>query len=101
MDLRRPAPAEPAARPRRRQEGLLLDEATAAAIEFWCLPNVQGAYSQLLGVADAGVSEMMLMCSPQSNHGPARWHRDFSAEHGAPMGGYAEDIIEGGARYIQ
>ena len=81
--------------------GLELDEATAAAIEFWCHPNVQGTSSELLGVADAGVTEMMLMCSPQSNHGPARWHRDFSAEHGAPMQGYADDILEGGARYVQ
>ena len=55
--------------------GLLLDEDTAAAIEFWCHPNVQGASSQLLGVEDAGVTEMMLMCSPQKDHGPNTWHR--------------------------
>ena len=54
---------------------LLLDEDTAAAIEFWCHPNVQGASSKLLGVEDAGVTEMMLMCSPQKDHGPNTWHR--------------------------
>ena len=101
--------------------GLLLDEDTAAAIEFWCHPNVQGASSQLLGVEDAGVTEMMLMCSPQKDHGPNTCHRvrraaffpqtppasddsaaqDFSAAHGSPMEGYAEDILGGGARYIQ
>lgn len=52
-------------------------------------------------MADAGVTEMMLMCSPQRDHGPARWHRDFSAEHAAPIQGYAEDIARGGARYVQ
>ena len=27
--------------------------------------------------------------------------QDFSAAHGSPMEGYAEDILGGGARYIQ
>ena len=67
---------------------LELTEANAAAIEFWCHPNVWGASSELLGVADAGQTEMMLMCSPQRDHGPANWHRDFSAPGGAPMQGY-------------
>ena len=65
--------------------GLLLDKDTAAAIEFWCHPNVQGASSQLLGVEDAGVTEMMLMCSPQKDHGPSTWHRVRRAAFGIAL----------------
>ena len=34
-----------------------------------CHPNMQQASSLLLGVPDAGVTEMMLMTSPTTDHG--------------------------------
>ena len=78
-----------------------IDASTAGAIEIWLHENVQGASSRLLGVEDAAVTEMMLMCSPVRDHGPARWHRDFSPGHSSSVMGYAEDIRENGPRYVQ
>ena len=78
-----------------------IDASTAAAVEIWLHENVQGVSSRLLGVDDAAVTEMMLMCSPVRDHGPARWHRDFSPAHSSSVMGYAEDIRENGPRYVQ
>ena len=79
----------------------LIDEQTTSAVEIWLHENMQGVSSELLGVSDAGVTEMMLMCSPVRNHGPARWHRDLYPPFGAPLQGYVDDIIENGPRYVQ
>ena len=86
------------------QGEVLLDGGTAPAIEVWCLPNMQQASSQLLGVDDAGVTSMMMMCNPEDkDYGAAnRWHRDFSCANSAPMRGFAdENAAESGGRYIQ
>jgi hypothetical protein len=40
-----------------------IDAQTASAVEIWTHENMQRVRSQLLGVADAGVTEMMVMCS--------------------------------------
>jgi hypothetical protein len=82
---------------------VLLDGSTAPAIEVWCLPNMQQASSQLLGVQDAGVTEMMMMCNPEDkDYGAAnRWHRDFSCANSAPMQGYADENLQSGGRYVQ
>jgi ectoine hydroxylase-related dioxygenase (phytanoyl-CoA dioxygenase family) len=79
----------------------LVDERSAMAIEAWLNPNIHGLSSTLLGVPDAAVTQMMLMCSPVKDHGPALWHRDMYPPYCAPLGGYIEDILEGGPRYIQ
>ena len=81
-----------------------IDSQTAAAVEIWLHENVQGVSSQLLDVEDAGVTEMMLMCSPQRDYGATKhrgWHRDFYPPRCAPLQGYTEDIIENGPRYVQ
>eukprot|EP01051_Picozoa_sp_SAG22_P006719 SAG22_NODE_450_length_10398_cov_8.760171_2_plen_322_part_00 len=79
--------------------------ATVGAIEFWCHPNMHGLSSQLLGVEDAAVNEMMLMCNPQRDHDGERdwngWHRDVYPTRCAPLGSYTADIHEGGPRYLQ
>ena len=49
----------------------LVDKKTASAVEIWAHENMQGVSSELLGEADAGVTEMMLMCSPIKDCGPA------------------------------
>ena len=78
-----------------------VDEKTASAIEIWAHENTQGVSSQLLDTEDAGVTEMMLMCSPVKDRGPATWHRDHHPIDTAPLLGYIDDIIETGPRYVQ
>ena len=77
------------------------DAETALAIELWNREHLQGVSSRLLGVEDAGATEIMMMCSPQRDHGPARWHRDFSPSYCSPLQGYVDDILENGPRYVQ
>ena len=79
----------------------LINEDTASAVEIWLHENTQGASSELLGVSDAAVTEMMLMCNPVRDRGPAHWHRDLYPPYGAPLQGYVDDIIEVGPRYVQ
>ena len=77
------------------------DRETAPAFEFWLHENVQGVSSVLLDEDDAPPTEMMLMCNPVRDHGPARWHRDFYPPLNCPLMAYAEDIVECGPRYVQ
>lgn len=78
-----------------------IDAETAAAVEVWLEPDIQGVSSRLLDVADAAVTEMMMMCNPVRDHGPAKWHRDHHPIDTAPLQGYIDDILEGGPRYVQ
>ena len=78
-----------------------VDEKTASTVEIWAHENMQGASSELLGAEDAGVTEMMLMCSPVKDCGPATWHRDHHPIDTAPLQGYIDDIVETGPRYVQ
>ena len=77
------------------------DEQTASTLELWLHENVQGVSSQLLAEEDAPVTEMMMMCNPVSDRGPAAWHRDFYPPLNAPLLAYADDILENGPRYVQ
>lgn len=79
----------------------LVDKRTASAVEVWTHENMQSISSELLGVEDAGVTEMMLMCNPCKDHGPAAWHRDHHPIDTAPLQGYIDDILENGPRYVQ
>ena len=81
-----------------------IDAQTIGAVEIWLHENMQGVSSRLLGVKDAAVTEMMVMCNPVRDHetaGHRGWHRDFYPPHTAPLQGYADDILENGPRYIQ
>ncbi len=81
-----------------------IDAQTASAVEIWLHENMQGVSSQLLGVEDACVTEMMLMCNPVRDHDTddhRGWHRDFYPPHAAPLQGYTDDILENGPRYVQ
>ncbi len=77
------------------------DRETVAAFEFWLHENTQGVSSVLLAEDDAPPTEMMLMCNPARDHGPARWHRDFYPPLNCPLMAYADDILESGPRYVQ
>ena len=79
----------------------LIDKKTASAVEIWAHENMQGVSTELLGEEDAGVTEMMLMCSPVKDCGPAAWHRDHHPIDTAPLQGYIDDIVETGPRYVQ
>ena len=79
----------------------VVDEETASFVEFWLHDNSHGVSSRLLDMPHAACTEMMMMCSPVKDHGPAMWHRDIHPFDTAPLQGYAEDILENGPRYIQ
>ena len=81
--------------------GAQIDAQTALCIEIWQSENLHGISSELLELEDAAVTEMMMMCSPVRDHGPARWHRDFYPPYCAPLQSYADDIVENGPRYVQ
>ena len=81
-----------------------VDAGCITGIEIWHHENIQGASSELLGVEDAAVTEMMMMCSPVRDHGTGGhrgWHRDLYPPFSAPVQAYTEDILENGPRYVQ
>ena len=78
-----------------------IDPETAPAVEVWLEENIHGVSTELLGIADGAVTEMMMMCNPVRDHGPAKWHRDLHPIDTAPLQGYIDDILEGGPRYVQ
>lgn len=97
---------ETSAQPRLNIGGMAehLDSETIKTVETWLYDNIQGVSSALLDVPDAGVTEMMLMCSPVRDHGTGGhrgWHRDLYPPYCAPLKGYLDDIRENGPRYIQ
>ena len=79
----------------------LIDKGTANTAEIWLHENTQGVSTQLMGEPDAAVTEMMMMCSPVRDRGPAVWHRDIHPIDTAPLQAYIDDIIENGPRYVQ
>lgn len=78
-----------------------LDRETAPAVEVWLEENIRGVSSTLLDEPTAAVTQMMMMCSPVRDHGPAQWHRDLHPIDTAPLQGYIDDIVEAGPRYVQ
>ena len=78
-----------------------IDQETAPAVEVWLEENIHGVSTELLDVADGAATEMMMMCNPVRDHGPAKWHRDHHPIDTAPLQGYIDDILEGGPRYVQ
>ncbi len=97
---------EKSAQPRVMTEQIAdqVDQHSIAAIEVWLHENIQGVSSELLAVEDAGVTEMMMMCSPVRDHGTGGhrgWHRDVYPPFSAPIQAYTDDIVENGPRYVQ
>ena len=78
-----------------------IDRSTARAVEVWLNEGAHGVSSALLDLPDAAVTEMMLMCNPVRDHGPAEWHRDMYPPIAAPLKSYCDDILENGPRYVQ
>jgi hypothetical protein len=94
---------ETSAQPRLRwgHDTDLVDAQTAGAVEFWLHENSLGVSCQLLDMPHVAVTEMMMMCNPLRDHGPAKWHRDIHPFDTAPLQGYLKDIAENGPRYVQ
>lgn len=78
-----------------------IDREIAPAVEVWLEQNIHGVSSKLLDVEDAALTQMMMMCNPVKDHGPAKWHRDLHPIDTAPLQGYIDDIVERGPRYVQ
>ena len=81
--------------------GRQLGPEEAPAVNVWLEEKIRGISIELLKEPRAAVTEMMMMCSPVRDYGPAPWHRDIHPIDTAPLQGYIDDIIEGGPRYIQ
>ena len=80
----------------------LIDEGTADTVEAWLHENTLGVSRQLLSVPEqTGVAGLMLMCSPQKDHGPAHWHRDVHPIDMAPLEELQMDMLENGPKYLQ
>ena len=93
---------ETGAQPRLGHFENLIDEETANTVETWMHTNTLGVGSQLLSVPEqTGIAGMMLMCSPQRDHGPAHWHRDVHPIDMAPMASLQADFLENGPKYVQ
>ena len=93
---------ETGAQPRLVHFENLIDEETASTVETWMHANTLGVGSQLLSVPEqTGIAGMMLMCSPQRDHGPAHWHRDVHPIDMAPMASLQADFLENGPKYVQ
>ncbi len=78
----------------------LIDASTANAVEAWVHDNTWGVAQPLLP-SPAGVTEMFCMCSPSTDHGPARWHRDVHPVAMAPLHLLQQDMLANGPRYLQ
>lgn len=97
-----PSVWETGAQPRLGHFENLIDEETANTVETWMHENTLGVGSQLLSVPEqTGIAGMMLMCSPQRDHGPAHWHRDVHPIDMAPMASLQADFLENGPKYVQ
>lgn len=93
---------ETSAQPRLSGFDRHVDDVQTAATVAWCLD--QGGpldASQRLMGARAAPTAYMLMCSPQSNHGPAAWHRDIHPIDQAPLCGLERDLLANGPGYLQ
>jgi hypothetical protein len=81
-----------------------IDAGTAACVEYWTHESFHGVSSRLLGVEDAAVADMHMLCGeakPPEQQSVGIWHRDFYPQRCAPLDSYANDIKETGPRYIQ
>ena len=79
----------------------LVDAETARAVELWLSDPIMGTSRELLSQPEAVPMEMMMMCNPRTEHGPAKWHRDIGADDMAPLWLLQEELAETGPRYLQ
>ena len=77
-----------------------LDRTVRRCVDVWTAGALPEACSFLLGVEDAALTEIFLMCSPSEDHDHLRdwlgWHRDFSPSNGVPLQALTENLVENG-----
>ena len=82
-----------------------LDRSVRRCVDVWTTGALPEACSFLLGVEDAALTEIFLMCSPSEDHDHLRdwlgWHRDFSPSSGVPLQALTENLVENGPSYVQ
>jgi hypothetical protein len=78
-----------------------VDAVNPGAAQIWCDDLLMDVATRLLAVPDPGNTQMMLMCSPRRDHGPANWHRDVHPHDMAPLRLLQDDLRENGPRYVQ
>ena len=81
--------------------GALADESTADTVDFCLHENTLGVGRQLMHGTDVGVHQLALMCSPQRDHGPAKWHRDTGPTFDPPLQAVELDMMANGPAYVQ
>lgn len=79
----------------------LIDKSTAPAVEFCLGLSTLQASQAIMGAPNAAPHRLMLMCSPQQDHGPAAWHRDIHPIDQAPLNGLQQDLLANGPGYLQ
>ena len=79
----------------------IVDETNSKAIDVWTQDNILGTSQQLMGSSNAAPIYMQMMCSPVTDHGPGRWHRDIHPEDMAPLEALQKDVEENGPRQVQ
>jgi ectoine hydroxylase-related dioxygenase (phytanoyl-CoA dioxygenase family) len=79
----------------------LVDARNAGAARLWHDDLLLDVASRLLAVPDPGTTQMMLMCNPRVDRGPANWHRDIHPHDMAPLRLLQDDLRENGPRYVQ
>ncbi len=79
----------------------IVDQENSKAIDIWMQENTLGTSRLLMRSHDAAPIYMQMMCSPVTNHGPGRWHRDIHPEDMAPLEALQKDVEENGPRQVQ
>ncbi len=79
----------------------IVDQVNSKAVEIWTQENTLGTSRQLMGSSDVAPIYMQLMCSPVTDHGPGKWHRDIHPEDTAPLEALQKDVEENGPRQVQ
>ena len=79
----------------------IVDQDNSKAIEIWTQEITLGTSQKLMGSPNVAPIYMQLMCSPVSDHGPGKWHRDIHPEDTAPLEALQNDVEENGPRQVQ
>ncbi len=77
------------------------DEETTGAIEFCVQPETLGVSQFVMDASEASVTYMACMCSPETDRGPAKWHRDTNPVLAAPLQGLLSNSETYGPGYVQ
>ncbi len=79
----------------------LIDGRNSGAVQLWFDDRLLGIASRLLALPEPAPTEMMVMCNPRKDFGPANWHRDVHPHDMAPLQLLQDDLLENGPRYVQ